>query len=504
MLRSFTKFVLILFATAAITMSCEGPAGPQGPQGGFGPKGDKGDQGDQGDPAPGPPTDLNLQAHSITPSLLLAKSGFENVDILPLISSEDQLDETPNFILGGSADGAGLFATSQGFSLLTNHEDNYAVSRISFDKSFKPIAGEYILNSSGGIWRLCSATLATPEEHGFGPVYLTCGESGPESQTHGLNPYASEGGAGFSKTLPALGKWSAENAVPLPKTAYSDRTVILIGDDDFGGSGEVAMYLTDPGKVGDLSNGKVYVMRRVDLNRRELDIVTGAPVSVEFVEIVNVKTNTGAQNNADAATLSAINFGRVEDIDYKKGGGSNGREIYFNVTGNDISGDITYKGRVYKLVLNASNPLIGTLEVILDGDDDAGIAKDFQNPDNILVTENYAYIQEDPNTYGDEDHDAYIYQYNLTTKELKIAFELNHYRSDATLSAKFKSTATKGNWEYGALLDISDIVGDDETFLLNIQPHTWREDRFRNPDGGSIRVNENQASQILILRGLPR
>jgi hypothetical protein len=42
--------------------------------------------------------------------------------------------------------------------------------------------GEYLLNSNGGTWRLCGATMATVAENGFGPLYLTCGESGEESR----------------------------------------------------------------------------------------------------------------------------------------------------------------------------------------------------------------------------------------------------------------------------------------------------------------------------------
>jgi hypothetical protein len=42
----------------------------------------------------------------------------------------------------------------------------------------------YLLNSNGGTWRLCGATMATVAENGFGPLYLTCGESGEESRTH--------------------------------------------------------------------------------------------------------------------------------------------------------------------------------------------------------------------------------------------------------------------------------------------------------------------------------
>ncbi|RAW00571.1 hypothetical protein DQQ10_13305 [Pseudochryseolinea flava] len=504
---------LLVVALFAFT-SCEGPEGDVGPQG------EKGDKGDQGDPAPGPPNAINLKAHSITPALLKKLAGFENVEVFPLISSEDQLIETPNFIFGGSADGAGLLQTSLGYSLLVNHEDNFSVSRITLDKSFKPVAGEYLLNSSGGLWRLCSATLATPAEHGFGPVYFTCGESNIDSQTHGLNPLASSSGAGFSKALPALGRWNAENAVPLPKTAYPGKTAIVIGDDESdAGGGQLALYLANT--VGDLTNGKVYVLRRVDQNQREMDIETGEQIDVEFMEIAGASALSGAQMNTEANSLKAIAFGRVEDIDYRKGGGANGREVYFNVTGQNNTGvNADYSrskyGRTYKLVLSETSPLTGKLELILDGDDREGVAKAFQNPDNIMVTTNYAYIQEDPNSgYNDQQHDSRIYQYNLATKELKNVFEVDPRRNEADAD-KFnavsggaypepvKGKAGYGAWEYGAMIDISDIIGSENTFLLNVQPHTWQSDYFRNPDGGSIRVNEKQGSQVLIIKGLPR
>jgi hypothetical protein len=42
--------------------------------------------------------------------------------------------------------------------------------------------------------------MATPAG-GFGPLYLTEWESGEESRTHGLNPYADAGTAGFQKNF---------------------------------------------------------------------------------------------------------------------------------------------------------------------------------------------------------------------------------------------------------------------------------------------------------------
>lgn len=452
--------------------------------------------------------DVVLKNQSVTPALAKAMPGMTGVEIFPLIGSDDKLEQSPNFVFGGSADGTGMLRNTDGtFTLLVNHEDNFAVSRITFDKTFRPVKGEYILNSDGGTWRLCSATMATPAEHGFGPLYLSSGESGEESRTHGINPFADAGSAGISKEIAGLGRWSAENALPLPKQAYTGKTAILIGDDDSNvNGGQVALYLSNT--VGDLDNGSLYMLKRSDSNQKEMDMKIGAKYAAEFVKIDNHRTLTGAQINARVNDLKAIKFGRVEDLDYRKKG--TGREVYFNVTGQNNTGpNADYSrskyGRVYRLTMDAADPLKGTLEVILDGDDRSGIARTFQNVDNICVTENYLYTQEDPNSYGDETHDSYIYQLNLKTNEFKPVLMLDHRRT-ASDAAKYNvgGESKFGQWEYGAMIDVSDLVGYPDTFVLSIQPHTWTGDKYKGVDGGSKRTAENQASQLVVVKGLPR
>ena len=449
-----------------------------------------------------------LTNHSTTPALIKKMSGFENIEVFSLISSEDSL---PNFRFAGSADGAGFLKSQDGqnYIMMVNNEDNYSVSRLYLDKNLKPVKGEYVLNSDGGQWRLCSGTLATPEENGFGPVYLSAGESNVEAMIHAINPYQSPNFPSTPLGLPGLGRWSAENAVPLHKDAYPGKTIIITGEDASDATGgQLALYMTNT--VGDLVNGSQYMLKRTDGNQKETAMVAGTAYDVQFVKIENHRTSTGAQIQAMVDPLQAIKFGRVEDIDYRKGSATANREIYFNVTGQEPVGanadrSRTVFGRVYKLVLDPANPLVGKLTCVLDGDNDNGPAKQFQNPDNICVTSNYAYIQEDSNTYGSEDHDGYIYQYNLATGELKVVFELDHRRT-ATDAAKFNvgGSSDKGSWEYGALIDISDIVGITNTFSLCIQPHSFRDAKFAGVDGGSKRRNENQGSQIVILQGLQK
>jgi hypothetical protein len=460
-----------------------------------------------------PISTVSLKNHSTTPALV--KNVMPGVEVFSLIGSDDKLAQSPAFVFGGSADGAGLLKNSDGtFTYIVNHEDNFSVSRITLDNTFKPVKGEYIVNSDAGQWRLCSATMATPEEHGFGPVYLTCGETDNESMIHAVNP---TGAPNTSRILSSFGRWCSENAVPLPKVSYPGKTVVIIGDDDSRSTatGQVAMYLSNT--VGDLDNGSLYALARTDNNQREMDMVKGQSYPIEFRKIDNPQSLTGAQiNTLCESQLKTIGFGRVEDVDYRKGNAANGREIFFTVTGMNYSGNNADKnrtkyGRIYRLVLNENDPTKGNLEVILDGDI-AGAARSataseasFQDPDNICVTTNYVYIQEDPNGYGDETHDAYIYQYNLATKELKLVMELDHRRT-ATDAAKYNvgGTSKFGTWEYGAMIDVSDQLGVANTFMLCIQPHTWTGDAYKNPDGGTKRPTENQASQILILKGLPR
>lgn len=451
-------------------------------------------------------TPVALKNQSVTPALL--RSLVSGVDIYSLVSSDDQLSGSPSFVFGGSADGAGFIRNTDGtFTLLTNHEDNFAVSRVRFDKDLKAISGEYVVNSTAGRYRLCSATLATIEEHGFN-AFLTAGESSEESEILAVDP---NGPNNTPRYLAAFGRFNTENAVPLPKVAYPNRTVVLIGDDDSGPfGGQVAMYLANT--VGDLDNGNLYMMARTDNNTRERDMVVGQSYNIEFRQVTNQKTLTGNGINQAGAALNVIRFGRVEDVDYRKGSAANNREIYFTVTGQNNTGtnfdySRTKYGRVYRLRMNEADPLKGTLEVIADGDDRTGPARLFQNPDNIYVGTNYVYIQEDDNGYGDETHDGYIYQYNIASRELRPVLELDHRRTqaDAALyNAVGARPAGKAGWEYGAMIDVSTQLGQPDTFIIALQPHSWRAPKYRGVDGGTIRPTEDQASMMVVVKGLPR
>lgn len=446
---------------------------------------------------------IKIQKHSVTDPLIKMMTGFEDVAMYPLISSDDVLPQSPSFIYGPQPDGGGLVkdVSGSGYVMITNHEIQFAVSRVYLDETFKPVKGEYIVDGTGGQWRLCSASMATVEEHGFGPMFLTAGESGADSRVHAINPFApASDKKRTDRVVPALGRASMENAVPLAKDAFPGKTVILIGEDD--GNGQVVMYVSD--KVGDLDNGKLYMLKRTNNDPIETNMAVGSTYDVEFVQIDNHKTATGAEIAAQSVAKNAIQFARVEDLDYRKGGGDKSRELFFVATGLTGQSAKTMWGRLYQLTFEKNNPLKGKLSVLADGNKNPG--NDLINPDNVCATENFVYIQEDGDSYyPDAKHDSWIWQYDISKKTYKPFITANHRRTETEFNAKYNTTNNNklGSWEFGAMYDISETIGSPNTFLLNIHPHTWQEPKFLNTDGSGLSSNK-EGGQTILLKGVPK
>lgn len=435
-------------------------------------------------------------------TLVTIDPAFPNVKSYTLISSSDTLPQSPNFVYGGTPDGQGFLPNpdGSGYILVTNHENTFAVSRVYLDKKLNPIKGEYLVNSDGGMFRLCSGTLATPEEHGFpSNVFLSTGESNVNAMTHAIDPIGAANPSDRSRVKPALGKFSGENAVPLPKDAFPGKTVIILGED--AGDGQVYLYVSNT--LGDLENGKLYALRRTNLDQIETNMTKGSQYDVEFVEVPNAKNLTGTEIENLNSTLKSIQFARVEDLDYRKGGGANGRELYFVATGISGQPNKTYWGRVYRLKLNAGNPLAGKLEIIEDGDLNPG--RDIINPDNLCVTNNYVYIQEDGDSYfPGATHNSLIWQHDIATGTKKVMIDLKNKTLGGT---KYNPANDQryASWEHGAMIDISDKIGVPNTFIMNVHPHSWVEGtRFLNPSRATSVQPYAAGGQTLILTGVPK
>ena len=456
------------------------------------------------------PTEELFSNKSALDPLVDISSNFNTVKAYSLISSTDYL---PNgFRLVGAQDGAGLLKDGNEYIYVVNAEDDYSVSRIRFDENMRPIKGEWLLNAGvADFARQCSGTMWEAAIHGGSQdIFLSASES-IAYDVKAIDPWVETPTPTADFGLDALGEFSWENAVPLPQNSYAGKSVIIGGDDDSSGSeGQVIMYLSENGDA-DLTNGKIYVLRLKEMsdgiggvqdvapntvyNEGSLDF--GMTYAVEFVEIENGASMTKNEMETACSNVFASQFMRVEDVDYQKGSDANGRNVYFAVTGRG-PGAGTYNdwGTVYKLNLDANNPLQGQLTQVVSGNTDTnnqdGNLSSLQSPDNICVTENYIYIQEDPNSFS-RGHAARIYQTDLNGNNPTAVLDL---KIESNLSPTGSSSLSG---EFGALIDISDKVGVPDTFILNLQPHYWKSDDFI-----STNLPHNQGGQIVLLQGLPR
>lgn len=459
------------------------------------------------DPTPAAEAKVELKAHSSSPNFLALTAEFSDVEIFPILTSEDRLEQSPDFIYGSMADGCGLLKNDDNtYTLINNIEADYSIARITLDQTFKPVKGEYILNAEATAnTAQCSGTLITPEEHGFGPLYLSGGEWGGSSKgVFATDPFKDITNASTPQLLTALGQWSTENAVPLAHAAYPNQTVVMIGDDQSDNetpSGQLAMYVGDK---GDLNRGDLFALKVTDAAiTYEMDMEEGQTYPMEFVQLEETDLDLLEE---ECRAKGVMGFSRTEDIDYRRGSAANNREIYFCVTGRKKDGLIgkgTVYGRIYKVVLNENDPTAaGTITCVLDGDLENGIAKAFHSPDNIVVTRDYAYIQEDPNGYADnadKTHFARLYQYNLNNGELKTVLECDQTAALAQGYANAEKT-----WELTGMIDISDIINVDNTFLLMTQNHGWDNgftDPTANPDTDNAR---EEGSMLFVVKGLER
>lgn len=446
-----------------------------------------------------------LANHSKTPAFLSKKAGFEKLEIYSLLSSEDVLTESPKFVYGSMADGMGLLKNEDGtFTLINNIEAAYSIARITFDETFKPVKGEYILNAAAtASTAQCSGSLVTPQEHGFGPLYLSGGEWGGASKgVFVTDPFKNSQDAGIAKMLPSLGQWSAENAVVIGKDAYPNKTVAFIGDDtsdDSTPSGQLAMYV---GNRGDLNAGKLYGLKVATSGINfEMDMKEGVSYDAQFVEYTE-RTLDALESESRAKGI--MGFSRVEDIDYRKGSGASNREIYFAVTGRKktaLTGKGSFYGRIYKVVLNENDPTKATITCVLDGDKLDGKAKEFHSPDNVVATKDYLYILEDPNGYpdtADKKHPAYMYQYNIKTGALKVVLECNQI--DAEKAGYGLASVA---WELTGMIDVSETIGVEGSFLIITQNHGWEKPGFTDPKA-ILKPDSTEGSVLHLIKGLER
>ena len=454
-----------------------------------------------------------------------------SVDLNMIMTSADILPSDSTFVYGSYTDGCALFDNGDDtYSFIVNLERDYSIARIQMNKDLQPIEGEYIVNSNATAFTaMCSGSGISMEEHGFGPLYLSGGEwvgTGAGAQgVYVVDPYKSADLASIATRSAAMGEWATENAVVIGKNAYRDLTVAIIGDDDSNNTypeSHLGMYV---GAKGDLFAGDLFTLRGKNAVESEpgqggllfeMGMEEGVSYDAEWVPMTERTLNELNQEGIDSLS---IGFQRIEDIDWQKGSPENERTLFFCVTGRyrsdnpDLAKRGTTFGRIYMVELNDDDPT-GDCKItcILDGDKVGGIADGFHSPDNIVVTENYVYIQEDPNGYFDQNMAiqgwAKLYQYNIATGQLSTVLEC-----DEDNNPQFGGG---GKWEITGMIDVTDIIGASEpTFMCGIQVHGWEADKipsavradgrtFYDPTAIAEGLSDLEGSFLFKITGLPR
>jgi hypothetical protein len=121
------------------------------------------------------------------------------------------------------------------------------------------------------------------------------------------------------------------------------------------------------------------------------------------------------------------------------------------------------------------------------------------------VTDNFVYIQEDGDSFfPGATHNSLLWQWNIATGTKKRMLDMKNKTAGGT---KFNPTNDQrfGMWEHGAMIDISETIGEPNVFLINIHAHSWIEgDRYLNPSKATSVQSYKSGGQTLILKGVPR
>jgi hypothetical protein len=373
--------------------------------------------------------------------------------------------------------------------------DNSQVSRLRLhQRSAGALSGELAIRSSANYQRFCSNFLAG-SKHGFrrsilltneeatdfvSPPPLVAWPADPSNQRQAGLVVALDARNGKTYEIPGLGRMNHENTVVVP--GGWNQIVALTGDDTFSApSSQLYSYLaaSDGDFLADRGSLYAFVSDEPAINDYG-DLAPGASVAGHFVPVprdIAVGPQTPLENWSNANNV--FQFIRVEDIAYDR---TNPRIVYFADTGEPraIPDPATGRlrrgpsgttgpypnGRIFKLVLNATNPLVvDSLSVLIDAD--AGGYNNPQtlhNPDNVDTSTGSLMIQEDPGSHngGAAFTNARVWRYDLSSGTLTVAAEVDQSLVPAT---------AKGNWESSGIVDASAVFGSG-AWLLDVQAHS--------------------------------
>jgi hypothetical protein len=334
---------------------------------------------------------------------------------------------------------------------------------------------------------------------------------------------------GAFKTIYGMGRLNHENSLALPGFG---KPVILTGDDTFSSNppnSQLYMYRAAHSRQLWKDKGALFGFRATDYTNYNdyYDFTPGSTTSItgEFVPISEAAAK-GTQADLEAASdsQSVFEFVRVEDMAYDR---DDPNIVYFADTGRASNSlppvgynqNPSTNGRIWKMVINETNPLlVDSLSILYDGDTTGlGVANVIHQPDNLESTDDFLYVTEDPSSANQTVAPGRIWRITTdgpNTGDAEVVAQVDQsYDGDGTMDVDGFTNAPQGYWESSGIVDVSSIFGPD-TFLVTIQAHSLWVSKQAGPDnwtrtGGSWTpgpdtypdwMNKREGGQLVLIK----
>ena len=433
----------------------------------------------------------------------------EGVITKSLLTVGDAVNNNPNgapYRMVGIPDGLGAYNNGDGtFTVLMNHELGAGIGAVRAHGATGAFISKWTLRKNDlavlrgedliqnialynttncayeapakgvELRRLCSANLPPmtafydkKSKLGFkGTFFMNGEETGAEGRAfaHGLD--------GTSYELPYLGKFSWENSLAHPGAGSK---TIVAGTDD-ATTGQIYFYVGEKRASGNaveragLSGGLLYGVKvnGVVMEERETGIASGTRFSLASMGDVSRLSGAELQAKSDAAGVTT--FLRPEDGNWST---QKPNDFYFVTTDRfdtfknpGTPPNQVGRSRLWRLRFDdIKNPEAGgVIEMLLDGTESQEMM------DNLTIDNKarVALIQEDP---GNQPYLAKILQYNGAADNLGSAQRLTTIaQHDPNRFMPGAPNFLTQDEESSGIIDISDIVGLDGTFLFDVQAH---------------------------------
>ena len=220
-------------------------------------------------------------------------------------------------------------------------------------------------------------------------------------------------------------------------------------------------------------------------------------------------------------------FVRVEDIAYdKRPGMSNVAYVVDSGRGTaptqptpptppvpTFGPGLSTNGRIWKLVLDPTDPTkVTAMSILIEGDDaPVKTATEMHQPDNIESTVNGLYFTEDPGSsqqFSPTSTDpaattARVWRYDLATGINAVALKVDQSADEGPTDVDNAGRANLGAWESTGIVDASAAFGPG-AFLINVQAHSLWIQKSPGDDNvapaGPDFTNKREGGQLLLVR----